>query len=63
MIHKNWEKDDEEIEFVSSQTFSSVFFKTPWSKRSDGIRNWFEWTCCGLPSRGADGCQELESNP
>ena len=43
MVHKNWEKDDDQIEFVSLQTLQSLFFKSPWAKRSEGKRNWFEW--------------------
>lgn len=59
MIHKNWEKNDDEIEFVNLHTVQSIFFKSPWTKISDGKRNWFEWTCCGSGKRSEDGCQEV----
>lgn len=63
MIHKNWEKNDDEIEFVNLHTVSSIFWKAPWAKKSEGKRNWFEWTCCGSGLRGDDGCQAAETMP
>ena len=60
MVHKNWEKNDDEIEFVYLHTFSTMIFRSPWAKKSEGKRNWFEWTCCGSGSRAEDGCQPVE---
>ena len=59
MLEKNWEKDDDQIEFVALQTLESIFFKSEWPKRSACKRNWFEWTCCGSPVRSSDGCQPV----
>ena len=59
MTEKNFEKDDDQIEFVALQTLESIFFKSEWPKRSACKRNWFEWTCCGSPLRSADGCRPV----
>ena len=59
MTEKNFEKDDDQLEFVALQTLESIFFKSEWPKRSACKRNWFEWTCCGSPLRSVDGCQPI----
>ena len=41
MVHKNWEKNDDEIEFVGMQTIYTIFSRAPASKKSEGIRNWY----------------------